>query len=86
MALVNEEMLDEILQYMDKSIRNLAREAFENLEMQDMRQVKSFLDGQYDIRLENLLAAKDASIHHLESAMKNKIIQRKDSVIGNVCK
>lgn len=86
MALVDEKTLDEILQYMDLSIKNLAKDAFESLEMQETRQVKDFLESQYDIRLENLLAAKNTSIHHLESAMKNKIIQRKGLIIDNVCK
>ena len=86
MTLVNEETLDEILQYMDLSIKNLAKDAFENLEIHETRQIKSFLESQYDIRLENLVAAKNASIHHLESATKNKIIQRKGLIIDNVCK
>lgn len=86
MSLTNEKILDEILQYLDSSITNLAKDAFESLEMQDVYQIKNFLENQYDIRLENLLGAKNTSIHHLESAMKNKVIQRKRAIIEKVCK
>ena len=84
MVLVDK-ILDEILEYLDKSINNLAKEAFENLELEGGFQgVEDFLQNQYDIRLENLLSAKKSSIHHLESSMKNKIIQRKQSVFENI--
>ncbi len=86
MPLTSEKILDEILQYLDSSITNLAKGAFESLEMQDVHQIKNFLESQYDIRLENLLEAKNTSIHHLESAMKNRVIQRKRSIIDKVCK
>lgn len=86
MSLFNEKALDEILQYLDSSIINLANDAFENLEMQDTHEIKKFLESQYDIRLENLLEAKNVSIHHLESAMKNKIIQRKTTITDKALK
>ena len=70
--------LDPVLEYLEKSIQKLAIEAFENLELEGGFQgVKEFLQSQFDIRLENLLKAKDSSIHHLESGMKNRIIQKK---------
>jgi hypothetical protein len=82
---LGDKILDEILEYLDKSINNLAKEAFENLELEGGFQgVEDFLQNQYDIRLENLLSAKKSSIHHLESGMKNKIIQRKQSVFENI--
>ncbi len=82
---LDNKILDEILEYLDKSINNLAKEAFENLELEGGFQgIKNFLQNQYDIRLENLLSAKKSSIHHLESSMKNKIIQRKQSVFENI--
>jgi len=48
--------------------------------------VKSFLENQFDIRLENLLVAKKSSIHHLESGMKNKVIQKKQEIIEKISK
>ena len=82
---LDNKILDEILEYLDKSINNLAKEAFENLELEGVFQgVNDFLQSQYDIRLENLLSAKKSSIHHLESSMKNKVIQRKQTVFENI--
>jgi|SaaInlStandDraft_6_1057023.scaffolds.fasta_scaffold235627_2 hypothetical protein len=82
---LDNKILDEILEYLDKSINNLAKEAFENLELEGGFQgVNDFLQSQYDIRLENLLSAKKSSIHHLESSMKNKVIQRKQTVFENI--
>jgi len=75
--------LDEILEYLEKSINNLAKETFENLELGNM-QIDDFLQNQFDIRLENLLVAKNSSIHHLESGMKNKVIQKKQKIINNI--
>ena len=60
------EMLDEILDYLDKSLEKLASEAFENLEIEGgLPGVESFLQNQFDIRLENMLVVKKSSIHHL---------------------
>ena len=65
----------------------LAVDAFENLEIEGgIQGVKNFLENQFDIRLENLLIAKKSSIHHLESGMKNKIIQKKQETIQKVSK
>jgi hypothetical protein len=73
-------ILDEILDYLDKSLEKLANEAFENLEIEGgLPGIESFLQNQFDIRLENMLVAKKSSIHHLESGMKNKVIQRNNS-------
>ena len=84
---LNDKILDEILEYLEKSISNLAKEAFENLELEGGFQgIKDFLQNQYDIRLENLLSAKKSSIHHLESSMKNKVIQRKQIIFENITK
>ncbi len=82
---LDDKILDEILEYLDKSMSNLAKEAFENLELEGGFQgVKDFLQSQYDIRLENLLSAKKSSKHHLVSSMKNKVIQRKQKVFENI--
>ena len=80
-------MLNNILEYLEKSISNLATDAFDNLEIEGgIQGVKNFLENQFDIRLENLLIAKKSSIHHLESGMKNKVIQKKQEIIENVSK
>ena len=56
---LDDKILDEILEYLEKSINNLAKEAFENLELEGGFQgVEDFLQNQYDIRLENLLICK----------------------------
>ena len=80
-------MLDEILDNLDTSIEKLTRESFENLERQGgFGEIIAFLQNQFDIRLENRLAVKNSSIHHLESGMKNKIIQRKQLIINKISK
>jgi hypothetical protein len=84
---LDDKILDEILEYLEKSINNLTKEAFENMELEGGFQgVEDFLQNQYDIRLENLLAAKKSSIHHLESSMKNKVIQRKQIIFEKITK
>ena len=85
--LLTEKILDDILKYLEKSINNLAKESLENLEMGgDIQGMIKFLENQFDIRLENLLVAKNSSIHHLESGMKNKVIQRKQEIISKITK
>ena len=79
------EMLNEILDYLDKSIEKLAEEAFENLEVEGgLSGIVNFLENQFDIRLENMLVVKKSSIHHLESGMKNAMIQRKQIILDKV--
>ena len=82
---LSEKMMDEILSYLEKSINNLATDAFENLEIEGgFPGVESFLQNQFDLRLENLLVAKKSGIHHLESGMKNKVIQRKQMIFEKI--
>jgi len=84
---LTEKTLDEILSYLDNSMNNLVKEAFENFELEGgFQEMEEFLQSQFDIRLENLLVAKKSSIHHLESDMKNKVIQRKQSILDNISK
>ena len=84
---LTEKSLEEILSYLQNSINNLAKEAFENLELAGgFEGTNEFLQSQFDIRLENLLVAKKSSIHHLESGMKNKVIQRKQAIFENIAK
>ena len=86
MTVLTDKTLEEILSYLEKSINNLAKEAFGNLELEGEFQGENFLQNQFEIRLENLLIAKSSSIHHLESGMKNKIIQRKQKIIDQISK
>ena len=87
MTILTEKILNDILEYLEKSINNLAIDAFDNLEIEGgIQGVKSFLENQFDIRLENLLVAKKSSIHHLESRMKNKVIQKKQEIIERISK
>ena len=85
MTVLTEKILEEILSYLEKSINNLAKETFKNLEFEEGFQgAENFLQNQFDIRLENLLASKNSSIHHLESSMKNKIIQKKQLIFKKI--
>lgn len=85
MTILTEKTLMELLSYLDKSITKLAKEAVENIEFKnDSQELEKFLSSQFDIRLENLLQSKDSSIHHLESRMKNKVIQKKKELLGNI--
>ncbi len=85
--ILTEKTLEEIITYLDKSINSLAIDAFSNLEIEGgFSGVENFLQTQFDVRLENLLVAKKSSIHHLESGMKNKIIQRKQIIFDNISK
>ena len=86
MTVLTEKTLEEILSYLEKSINNLAKEAIGNLEFEGETQAENFLQNQFEIRLENLLIAKSSSIHHLESGMKNKIIQRKQKIFEQISK
>ena len=87
MAVLTAEILDELLNYLEKSINNLAKDAFNNLEVEGgIQGTLNFLENQFDIRLENLLSAKGSSIHHLESGMKNKTIQRKQIILDKISK
>jgi len=84
MTVLTGKTLDEILDYLERSINNLAKEVFENLEEGGLQETYDFLQNQFDIRLENLLTAKNSSIHHLESGMKNKVIQRKQDIFDKI--
>lgn len=84
---LTEKTLEDILSYLDKSMSNLAKEAFNNLELgEGVEEVDNFLQNQFDVRLENLLVGKKSSIHHLESGMKNKVIQRKQVIFEKIIK
>ena len=75
---LTDKILDEILNYLDDSVTNLAKDTMSSPEFQmEASDLKQFLSNQYDIRLANLLQGKNSNIHHLESGMKNKTIQRK---------
>jgi len=87
MSILTDKKIDEILNYLDNSIIELAKGALESPEFQsNFEEVKNFLSNQYEIRLQNLLEVNNTSIHHLESGMKNKIIQRKQKTFENISK
>ncbi len=83
---LTEKTLDEILNYLDNSITKLAKDTLSSPEFQLGDHLKQFLSGQYDIRLDNLLQGKNSNIHHLESGMKNKTIQRKQILLESIIK
>lgn len=84
---LTEKILDEILNYLDNSIFKLSQETVNNSEFQmNDANLEEFLSNQYEIRLGNLLQRKNSDIHHLESGMKNKIIQRKQKRIDTIMK
>jgi len=85
MTVLSQEALKDILDYLEKSINNLAIDGADNLEIEGgIEGMKNFLENQFDIRLENLLISKDSSIHHLESGMKNLVIQKKQEIIEKI--
>ncbi|MCH1519784.1 MAG: hypothetical protein L7R82_05445, partial [Nitrosopumilus sp.] len=63
MTILTEQTLNDILQYLEKSINSLALDGLDNLEINGGEEMKSFLENQFDIRLENLLISKNSSIH-----------------------
>jgi len=84
---LSNKIIDEMLDSLDNSIIELAKGASESLEFQSSyEEIKSFLSSQYEIRLQNLLSGKNVDIHHLESGIKNKIIQRKQKTLEEVSK
>ena len=87
MTILSQESLKSILEYLEKSINNLAVDGIDNLEIEGgIEGMKNFLENQFDIRLENLLISKNSSIHHLESGMKNLVIQKKQEIIEKILK
>ncbi len=82
---LNQSSFDEILDYLDSSLAKLAQETLLNSEFQmETNDLKQFLSHQYDVRLDNLLQRKSSSVHHLESGMKNKAIQRKQTLLEKI--
>ena len=84
---LTEKTLDEILNYLDNSIANLAKDTLNNPEFQmNTDDLGQFLSSQYDVRLDNLLQVKNSNIHHLESGLKNKTIQKKQLLLDGIKK
>ena len=85
MMVLTQSGFDEILAYLDNSLSKLAQETILNSEFQmEENDLKQFLSHQYDVRLDNLLQGKSSSVHHLESGMKNKAIQRKQILLEKI--
>ena len=86
MVPLTEKTIGEILEYLERSVTKLGKEMI-NLESQgNFEEFEYFISNQFDIRLENILKAKNSSIHHLESKMKNMVIQRKNMIIDRITK
>jgi hypothetical protein len=84
---LTEKTLEEILNYLDNSVAKLAKDTLNSPEFQMSNDdLEKFLSSQYDIRLDNLLQGKSSNIHHLESRMKNKTIQRKQNLLDDIKK
>lgn len=82
---ITEKILDDILNYLDDSISKLAKDSMNSPEFQmETSNLKQFLSNQYDIRLANLLKGKNSDVHHLESGLKNKTIQRKETLLTDI--
>lgn len=81
---LSEKTLDELLFYLDGSLSKLAQDTLQSSEFHMNENFEEFLSSQYDIRLDNLLQRKHSTIHHLESGMKNKIIQRKKRLLETI--
>jgi len=77
---INFTILDEVLNYLDDSMNTI----FLQNDFTEWDGLKNFLERQYDIRLDSLLRGKKSSIHHLESGMKNKVIMRKQRLLGRL--
>ena len=85
MAVLTEKNLDEILDYLEKSMQTLVNNTRDNAEFStDIGELEKFFINQFDIRLDNLLKAKSSGIHHLESKLKNKTIQRKQKILEKI--
>jgi len=84
---LTEKIIDEILNYLENSIAKLASDTLTTPEFQmGNDELEQFLSSQYDIRLDNLLQRKNSNIHHLESGVKNKTIQRKQALLDRILK
>jgi len=77
---INDTILDEILNYLDDSLKRLVLQQ----DFTEWNALKNFVEGQYDIRLDSLLRGKASGIHHLESGMKNKVIMRKQRLVDRL--
>ena len=77
--------LNEILDYLETSLSKLAQETQNQTEFEmEQNNISEFLSYQFDIRLDNLLQRKNSNIHHLESGMKNQVIQRKQKLLEKI--
>jgi len=84
---LTEKTISEILNYLDSSVAKLAKDTLNSPEFQMSHDdLERFLSSQFDIRLDNLLQGKNSNIHHLESGMKNKTIQRKQNLLDQIKK
>lgn len=83
MTVISVEQLGKLLDYLDTSIKKLDADAIDS-KFQITTKRRDFYKNQYDARLQNLLRARNSSIHHLESGMKNMVIQRRDALLDRL--
>ena len=79
---LNQDVIENILTYLESSITQFARGAPDIFSNDD--HLKRFLQIQFDQRLDRMLREKNSDIHHLESGMKNKIIQRRENLLNDI--
>ncbi len=84
---LSEKLFDDLLNYLDISITKLAKDTLNSSQFQITNDnLEQFLSSQYDLRLDNLLQKSNSNVHHLESGMKNKTIQRKKTLLDSIVK
>ena len=77
---VDEEIVIDILNKLDDSMDELvAQQKFKN-----WVEMESFVDVQYESRLESILRGKSSSVDELRSEMKNKITERKQRLFNHL--
>ena len=86
MTVLTEENLSNILEYLEKSIANLATDAFDNLEIEGgIQGVKNFLENQFDILMLQVQFIKDNQEFVLEGLAKRNFANAKE-IIESVSK
>lgn len=79
MAVLTGAMLDEILEYLERSLAGSVPGL-----LGGQAPSEAFVAAQFDARLESLLAARGSGTHHLESGMKARVIRRRREIIAAV--
>ncbi len=84
MIILTEKIIDEILNHLERSTLERSKK-LESSEFRTKHQeIEKILADEFDTDLENMLQSKNSSIHHLESGVKNKIIQKKKEMLDRI--